>query len=58
VSLPSWIKARTASLPALTAAPLVHASDDATKLEFRARYRAFVEAFCAGALRCASAPAS
>ena len=32
-------------------APFVHASDDATKLEFRIRYRAFVDAFRAGALR-------
>jgi hypothetical protein len=32
-------------------APFVHASDDSTELEFRARYRAFVDAFRAGAQR-------
>jgi hypothetical protein len=32
-------------------APFVHANDDAIELEFRARYRAFVDAFRAGALR-------
>jgi hypothetical protein len=32
-------------------APFVHASDDSTEMEFRARYRAFVDAFRAGALR-------
>ena len=32
-------------------APFVHASDDSTETEFRARYRAFVDAFRAGALR-------
>ena len=28
-----------------------HTSDDSTEIEFRIRYRAFVDAFCAGALR-------
>ncbi len=32
-------------------APFVHASDDSTEQEFRIRYRAFVDAFRAGALR-------
>jgi len=32
-------------------APFVHATDDSTELEFRIRYRAFVDAFRAGALR-------
>ncbi len=32
-------------------APFVHASDDSTELEFRIRYRAFVDAFRAGAQR-------
>ena len=32
-------------------APLVHATDDSTEMEFRVRYRAFVDAFRAGALR-------
>jgi hypothetical protein len=32
-------------------APFVHASDDSTEMEFRARYRAFVDAFRAGAQR-------
>jgi hypothetical protein len=32
-------------------APFVHASDDSTEMEFRAAYRAFVDAFRAGALR-------
>jgi hypothetical protein len=32
-------------------APFVHASDDSTEIEFRASYRAFVDAFRAGALR-------
>jgi hypothetical protein len=32
-------------------APFVHASDDSTKMEFRIRYRAFVDAFRAGAKR-------
>jgi len=33
------------------AAPFVHASDDSTEQEFRVAYRAFVDAFRAGALR-------
>jgi hypothetical protein len=32
-------------------APFVHASDEKTKLDFRAQYRAFVDAFRAGAQR-------
>ena len=32
-------------------APFVHASDDSTEIEFRIRYRAFVDAFRAGATR-------
>jgi hypothetical protein len=32
-------------------APFVHATDDSTEMEFRAAYRAFVDAFRAGALR-------
>ena len=32
-------------------APFVHASDDATEVEFRARYCAFVDVFRAGAER-------
>ncbi len=32
-------------------APFVHATDDATEMEFRARYRAFVDAFRVGARR-------
>jgi len=32
-------------------APFVHASDDSTEMEFRVSYRAFVDAFRAGALR-------
>ena len=32
-------------------APFVHASDKKTELEFRAKYRAFVDAFRAGAAR-------
>jgi hypothetical protein len=32
-------------------APFVHATDDSTEMEFRVRYRAFVDAFRAGALR-------
>jgi hypothetical protein len=32
-------------------APFVHATDDSTETEFRIRYRAFVDAFRAGALR-------
>ena len=32
-------------------APFVHASDDSTEMEFRAAYRAFVDAFRAGVLR-------
>ena len=32
-------------------APFVHASDEKTELEFRAQYRAFVDAFRAGAER-------
>jgi len=32
-------------------APFVHASDHSTEMEFRARYRAFVDAFRAGAQR-------
>jgi REP element-mobilizing transposase RayT len=32
-------------------APFVHATDDSTRLEFRVRYRAFVDAFRAGAQR-------
>ena len=32
-------------------APFVHASDEQTELEFRAQYRAFVDAFRAGAQR-------
>jgi hypothetical protein len=32
-------------------APFVHASDKKTEMEFRARYRAFVDAFRAGAER-------
>jgi hypothetical protein len=32
-------------------APFVHATDDSTEMEFRARYRAFVDAFRAGAQR-------
>jgi hypothetical protein len=32
-------------------ASFVHASDDSTEMEFRTRYRAFVDAFRAGALR-------
>jgi len=32
-------------------APFVHASDNSTEMEFRVRYRAFVDAFRAGALR-------
>jgi hypothetical protein len=32
-------------------APFVHASDEQTELDFRAQYRAFVDAFRAGALR-------
>jgi hypothetical protein len=32
-------------------APFVHASDDSTEQEFRVAYRAFVDAFRAGALR-------
>jgi hypothetical protein len=32
-------------------APFVHASDDSTEMEFRVRYRAFVDAFRAGATR-------
>jgi putative transposase len=32
-------------------APFVHASEDSTELEFRVRYRAFVDAFRAGAVR-------
>ena len=32
-------------------APFVHASEDSTEVEFRARYRAFVDAFRAGAQR-------
>ena len=32
-------------------APFVHASDDSTEMDFRARYRAFVDAFRAGAQR-------
>jgi len=32
-------------------APFVHATDDSTEMDFRVRYRAFVDAFHAGALR-------
>ena len=32
-------------------APFVHATDDSTEMDFRVRYRAFVDAFRAGALR-------
>ena len=32
-------------------APFVHATDDSTEMEFRVRYRAFVDAFRAGAQR-------
>jgi hypothetical protein len=32
-------------------APFVHATDDSTEMEFRVRYRAFVDAFRSGALR-------
>jgi hypothetical protein len=32
-------------------APFVHASDDSTEQEFRVAYRAFIDAFRAGALR-------
>ena len=32
-------------------APFVHASDEQTELDFRAQYRAFVDAFRAGAQR-------
>jgi hypothetical protein len=32
-------------------APFVHATDDSTEMDFRAAYRAFVDAFRAGALR-------
>jgi hypothetical protein len=32
-------------------APFVHATDDSTEMEFRAAYRAFVDAFRAGVLR-------
>ena len=32
-------------------APFVHATDDSTEMEFRVRYRAFVDAFRTGALR-------
>ena len=42
------------SCPATTdrsPAPFVHATDEQTKLDFRARYRAFVDAFRSGALR-------
>jgi hypothetical protein len=42
------------STPASTdrsTAPFVHATDDSTEMEFRAAYRAFVDAFRAGALR-------
>jgi hypothetical protein len=32
-------------------APFVHATDDSTEMEFRVAYRAFVDAFRAGAIR-------
>ena len=38
-------------------APFVHASDKQTALEFRGRYRAFVDAFRAGAERLKAAAA-
>jgi hypothetical protein len=37
--------------PDRSPAPFVHASDEKTELEFRAQYRAFVDAFRAGAQR-------